>query len=97
MFYLKHIIVLFGLFSQSEGFNNAMNRRNFITKSLTANALNPFLYTMNEGNNNKEDNYKKDNDKSRNYKNNIYFTGGLNEENCFNLKILVVDDGLQYI
>lgn len=96
MFYnLKHIIVLFSLFSNVESFNNIINRRNFLTKTLTANTLynmnECFINTSDDNNyyNNNKNNSK--NNKEPNYKNNIFFTGGLNEENCFNLNNALLD------
>jgi len=100
-FGFKHIIIALAFsFKNVECFNinNLLNRRVFITNTLASNGLinlnanNKKILLLNDENDyNNDDNYMDSSLKilqrnnNNRVNNNIYFTGGLNDETCFKL------------
>lgn len=105
MFYIGKNIIKFFLIlihiNTCVGFNMFINRRNFIANSLLLSGVNKNIH-LNESYNKNFINKNDDKDinydiqenliyKNNNFNNNIYFTGGLNEETCFKLTEVLIN------
>ena len=104
MFYIGKNIIKFFLIlmhiNTCVGFNMFINRRNFITNSLLLSGVNKNIYLnesynsnilKNDGNVIYNNDEKKIITRNNNFNNNIYFTGGLNEETCFELTEILIN------